>query len=75
MKNLWLISATHKHPALVEASFAYDNELIVLKKTQVTPDLGEHILKVTPYKNGKRGIPLSIDFTLIDEDILHTDEK
>lgn len=41
----------------------------------ITPDLGEHTLKVTPYKNGKRGIPLSIDFTLIDEDILHTDEK
>lgn len=38
MKNLWLISATRKHPALVEASFAYDNELIVLGKTQVTPD-------------------------------------
>ena len=41
----------------------------------ITPDLGEHILKVTPYKNGKQGNPLTIKFKLIDEEILQIDEK
>ena len=41
----------------------------------ITPDLGSHTLKVTPYHNGKRGIPLSLNFTLIDENILLVNEK
>jgi hypothetical protein len=41
----------------------------------ITPDLGEHTLKVTPYNNGKEGNPLTIKFTLIDEDILHIGKK
>lgn len=41
----------------------------------ITPDLGEHTLKVTPYINGKRGIPLTVKFTLIDKDILHINGK
>ena len=35
----------------------------------ITPELGEHTLKVTPYKNGKQGTPLTIKFTIIDEEI------
>ena len=32
-----------------------------------TPGLGVHNLKVTPYNNGKKGAPLSINFSLIDQ--------
>ena len=34
-----------------------------------TPGLGIHNLKVTPYNNGKKGTPFSINFSLIDQDI------
>lgn len=40
-----------------------------------TPALGKHTLKVTPYKNGKPEIPLTLNFTITDEAILQSDKK
>ena len=41
----------------------------------VTPDEGLHTLKVTPYNNGRKGIPLTINFTLINDNIPQMNEK
>ena len=40
-----------------------------------TPALGKHTLRVTPYKNGKPEIPLTLNFTITDEAILQSDKK